>query len=142
MKALSIRQPWAWAILHAGKRIENRSWSLPEAMRNKRVLIHASKGCTRDEYTDAVEYIRSVARMMSVPPLNELPRGAIVGAMSLIGCRPPCDWREAVDWHVPSQHGIELASIMAIAEPIPCKGALGFFNVPAEVEAEIRRRFG
>lgn len=24
--ALSIRQPWAWAILHAGKDIENRDW--------------------------------------------------------------------------------------------------------------------
>lgn len=24
--ALSIRQPWAWAILCAGKDIENRSW--------------------------------------------------------------------------------------------------------------------
>lgn len=22
MKALSIRQPWVWAIMHAGKRIE------------------------------------------------------------------------------------------------------------------------
>ena len=26
MKALSIRQPWAWLILHAGKDIENRDW--------------------------------------------------------------------------------------------------------------------
>lgn len=24
--ALSVRQPWPWAILHAGKDIENRSW--------------------------------------------------------------------------------------------------------------------
>jgi hypothetical protein len=27
MKALSIQQPWAWAIIHAGKRVENRTWS-------------------------------------------------------------------------------------------------------------------
>ena len=26
MKCLSIRQPWAWAIIHAGKDIENRCW--------------------------------------------------------------------------------------------------------------------
>ena len=26
MKALSIRQPWAWAIINAGKDIENRQW--------------------------------------------------------------------------------------------------------------------
>lgn len=24
--ALSVRQPWAWAIIHAGKDIENRTW--------------------------------------------------------------------------------------------------------------------
>jgi hypothetical protein len=27
MKALSIRQPWAWAIIHAGKDVENRTWN-------------------------------------------------------------------------------------------------------------------
>ena len=26
MKALSIRPPWAWAILHAAKDVENRTW--------------------------------------------------------------------------------------------------------------------
>jgi len=26
MLALTIRQPWAHAILHAGKHVENRSW--------------------------------------------------------------------------------------------------------------------
>src|SRR3990167_9411398 len=47
MKALSIRQPWAWLILHAGKDIENRGW--PTSFRG-RFLIHASKGMTRAEY--------------------------------------------------------------------------------------------
>jgi ASCH domain len=27
MKALSIQQPWAWAIIYAGKNIENRTWN-------------------------------------------------------------------------------------------------------------------
>ena len=26
MKALSVRQPWAWAIAAAGKDVENRTW--------------------------------------------------------------------------------------------------------------------
>lgn len=39
--ALSIRQPWAWAILHAGKRIENREWRGGCSYRGP-VLIHAS----------------------------------------------------------------------------------------------------
>lgn len=39
MKALSIRQPWAWLIANGYKDIENRSWRT-----NYRgpVLIHAS----------------------------------------------------------------------------------------------------
>lgn len=27
MKGLSLRQPWAWAVVHAGKTIENRRWN-------------------------------------------------------------------------------------------------------------------
>ncbi|WP_229215634.1 ASCH domain-containing protein [Duganella sp. CY15W] len=41
MKALSIRQPWAWLIVNGYKDIENRSWSTN--VRGK-VLVHASKG--------------------------------------------------------------------------------------------------
>jgi len=26
MRCLSVRQPWAWAIIYAGKTIENRTW--------------------------------------------------------------------------------------------------------------------
>ncbi|MDD5394961.1 MAG: ASCH domain-containing protein [Thiothrix sp.] len=40
MKALSIQQPWAWAILNAGKDIENRDWYTPV---RGRILIHAGK---------------------------------------------------------------------------------------------------
>jgi len=40
LKALSINQPWAWAIIHAGKNVENRKWKT-----NFRgdFLIHAGK---------------------------------------------------------------------------------------------------
>lgn len=33
--ALSIRQPWAWAIVYAGKDIENRTWPTNSAPRWK-----------------------------------------------------------------------------------------------------------
>ena len=26
MKALTLRHPWAWAIVHCGKDVENRTW--------------------------------------------------------------------------------------------------------------------
>ena len=27
--ALSVRQPWTWGIIHAGKPVENRDWRRP-----------------------------------------------------------------------------------------------------------------
>jgi hypothetical protein len=50
MLALSIRQPWAWAIIHAGKDVENRSENM--ARRSERlvgqiILIHAGKSLDR-----------------------------------------------------------------------------------------------
>jgi len=40
MIALSIQQPWAWAIIHGGKDVENRTW--PTKFRG-RFLVHASR---------------------------------------------------------------------------------------------------
>jgi len=59
MIALSVRQPWAWAIIHAGKDIENRSWqAVNHGLRQRgRIAIHAAKGMTRDEYEDAANFI-------------------------------------------------------------------------------------
>jgi hypothetical protein len=29
MKAITVKQPWAWAIIHGGKDIENKRQGLP-----------------------------------------------------------------------------------------------------------------
>jgi len=39
MKAISLQQPWAWAILHAGKDVENRRWN---TRYRGPIAIHAS----------------------------------------------------------------------------------------------------
>ena len=44
-RAISIRPPWAWAVVHAGKDVENRSATAPRQFKSavgQRVLIHAS----------------------------------------------------------------------------------------------------
>jgi hypothetical protein len=40
MKALSIKQPWAWLIVHGYKDIENRTFDSP---RCGRIYVHAGK---------------------------------------------------------------------------------------------------
>ena len=85
MRALSIRQPWAWMILHAGKDIENRDWTTTY---RGRFLIHAGKTCTRRDYAAAVDFaIAAGARLpREILALEELPRGGIVGVAEIVDC--------------------------------------------------------
>lgn len=41
MKALSIRQPWAWLVLKGYKTIECRNWAAPKHMAGQEFLVHA-----------------------------------------------------------------------------------------------------
>lgn len=77
MPALSIRQPWAWLIIH-GKDIENRDWY---TRFRGRCFVHAAKGCTKDEYEDAAYFAKKLG--IEVPPLKDLERGGIVGTVEI-----------------------------------------------------------
>jgi hypothetical protein len=48
MKALSVRQPWAWLIVNNYKPYENRTWSTK--VRGP-ILIHASNAFDKAGYT-------------------------------------------------------------------------------------------
>ena len=121
--ALSVRQPWAWAIIHGGKDVENRDWRKPNpglAFRG-RVALHASSGMTKDEY-DAV-MPRSAP---PIPPAHLLVRGAIIGHVQVMDIiRDPGRDKIKSEWFF-GPVGLMLRDPVAI-EPIPCAGALGFF---------------
>jgi hypothetical protein len=122
MLALSIRQPWPWHILYSGKDIENRNW--PTRVRG-RVLIHASKGMTRDEYEDGQDPLWSRGGpTIELPPLWELPRGGIVGSVEIVDCVEVSDSA----WFV-GRFGFVLRDPKP--QPfVPWPGKLGFFDVP------------
>lgn len=122
MKALSIRQPWAWLILHSGKDIENRSW--PTRFRG-RVLIHASKGMTRAEYEDGQDPLwQSGGPTIELPPIEELARGGIVGSVEIVDCVEQSD----SPWFF-GRFGFVLRDPKPLPF-VPCPGRLGFFDVP------------
>lgn len=147
MKALSLRQPWAWAVLNLGKHVENRRWS---TVFRGDFLIHASKGMTKAEYYDCLEFCREVAgaHVISVfPPLGALERGGIVGAASLVRVIEPCTgrcWESGKDcgtehgWHMPDQYGFVLERVRSSPRFVACKGELGFFDVGADVVSALR----
>jgi hypothetical protein len=128
VKALSIRQPWAWAILHVGKRVENRGWTWAPTWRGW-FLLHAAKGCTRDEYEDAMDDVIDIRPDIAPPRLASLDRGAIVGRARLVAAHHA----SASPWAIPGALHLILADVEALATPIPFKGALGFFGVPYDV---------
>lgn len=127
MRALSIRQPWPWAILFASKSVENRDW---RTTYRGRILLHASKGCTREEYDEARAFFvgRVGLDIGSIPRLEDLPRGAIVGAVTLSGVVSESD----SPWFV-GRFGFVLRDPVALIDPVPCRGDRGIFEVPPEV---------
>lgn len=117
MKAISIKQPWAWLILNAGKDIENREWST--VVRGP-VLIHAGK--SMDEA--GIRFCKQ--RGISLPPLSDLKLGGIVGKVEITGCV-----RQSKSPWFFGTYGFELTNPQTLPFK-PVKGKLKFFEVDYE----------
>lgn len=112
--ALSIQQPWAWAIVHGGKTIENRTW---RTRFRGRFLIHAGQRFD----SDGEGFI--LAKCPHLPGRDQLPRGGIVGVAELVGCVTRSD----SEWFFGP-----IGFILRNARPlpfVPCRGQLGIFEV-------------
>jgi hypothetical protein len=149
MKALSVRQPWGWLIVRPDligaaraaaiatgeiKDIENRTW--PTKLRG-RFLIHASKGMTHAEYDDAKDPLWSCGSpTIELPPFEQLERGGIIGAATIDACIDPAD--RTSKWHAAGQYGFHLIDSKSVPF-IACKGALQFFDVPADIATQLRQ---
>lgn len=130
MKALSIRQPWAWLILYGGKDIENRTW---HTKLRGRFLVHASAGMTRSEYADAYQFFLESGAGQSpfeFPEFASLQRGGIIGSVELVDSVDHSD----SPWYV-GQKGFELRDPRPTPF-IPFKGRLQFFEVPDHLVAD------
>lgn len=134
-KALSIRQPWAWAIVSEGKDVENRDWSTKY---RGPVCIHASKGMSKAEYDDCLDFIDHIKPLDPVGRLSrrarfvngqagEQARGGIVGVADLVDCVEDSD----SPWFM-GRYGFVLKNVRAV-KFIPVKGMLGFFEWRARI---------
>lgn len=145
MRVLTVRQPWAWAIIYGGKDVENRSRNIAGDYRGP-VAIHAGQtvdmaGMTDRNIIGSVAIRRLFAGAGHLSTFKESPRGAIIGVVDLVsvhrcwwaegltGCSP---WAEKGFWH------LALTNARPLVEPIPFKGALGLRTLPVEVEAQIQ----
>jgi len=120
--ALSIRQPWAYLIIHGYKDIENRNWPLPAHMIGQRIYVHAPSKEDHEAYKwlEAKRYFNSIPRFVINFPLVF---SAIIGEVDII----EGTFKSDSPWF-DGNYGFILANPVAYSTPIPCKGRLGFFK--------------
>ena len=125
-RVLSVRQPWAWAIVSGLKPVENRSWS---TRYRGRLLIHA--GTAIDPY--GIQWF--VKQRISLP--SPLPRGAIVGSCDLVAIVDRRLGKGYGKWFF-GPIGWVVNNAHELAKPVAMKGALGLFRPPAAVLRRIK----
>jgi hypothetical protein len=124
MKALSVKNPWAWAIAHGFKTIETRTWAtnyrgpllIVSSLKPDRILLDW--------------FIKETGQHIE----NQIEYGKAIAVVDLLDCRPMtkadqdaalCDvYSGAVSWVLENVRPIE---------SFPQKGQLGLYNVDYEI---------
>lgn len=121
LKALSIQQPWANAIIYGTnvgfKDIENRTWNT--SFRGK-FYVHVGQKIDKE----SIRGFDNLAIYLNNP---DLKTGGIIGIVELEHVFPPNDGINNNLWKIHGQYGFLLRNPQPI-EFIPCKGQLGFFT--------------
>jgi hypothetical protein len=118
MKAISVKNPWAYLICSGKKDIENRSW---QTRYRGRLLIHASAQWDSEG-----------------PPLDIFinpPCSAIIGLVEVADCiqNSPSPWAEEGLWHW------VLKNPVMFEKPIRnIKGNLSLWGFPIEQYSQIK----
>jgi hypothetical protein len=154
MMALTLTQPWASLVAIGAKQWETRSW--PAKFRGS-VAIHAAKGYSAADRELSTSDPYFVEALKVLPFLHAFAvAGRILAVADLTDCRPTSDFWMPGYPHTPTnaivisdreaafgnysegRYAFKLENIRQLT-PIPCKGALGFWSVPSDIEAAIRK---
>jgi hypothetical protein len=132
MMALSIRPAWAWAIIHAGKDVENRS---RRCHYRGRFLVHASLDLTEEDFDKAVRALAAAGEDAIVPRPDEFEVGGFVGSVELVDVAERCE----STWHRPGA----FAWLLRNPRPmpfVPYTGRRSWFHVPDDLVSLSHRR--
>lgn len=150
LKALSLRQPWASLLAVGAKRVETRSGSTQ--LRGE-FAVHAAQAWTAKQQRLCRTEPFAAALARAGLQREELPTGAIIGLAMIEDC---FRFTGADAYHLaggvfalteperafgdftPGRFGFLTSNVRRLAMPVPCRGALGFWTVPPEVEVAVR----
>jgi len=156
IRALTVMQPWAFAIAELGKPVENRTWQT-----NYRGLLAIHAGARADDYASFP--VREADRRYRALKAKALLAGAfppeaarlgfrrVVAVARLAGIHHASECM-AVDgrppralccpWAVHGENHWELPDIWPL-DPVPCHpGKLGLWKFPGDVEEAVRTQLG
>ena len=148
--ALTVRQPWASAIIYGGKDVENRTW---QTGHRGRLLIHAGKAVDWNAPDHAwaaaglVPYRRGAGRQNWTA---SLALGVIIGTVDLTAshldaeCWHLDDHRVAFcsRWAMRDQFHWTLAEPRPFRQPVPANGKLGLWQPDASIADAILEQVG
>ena len=130
-KALSIKNPWAWLIVHGIKDIENRNWKYPPRYRGE-FLIHVGKQMDMRSYTRILDILKQhypqEVRERFILEFPRMKTGGIMGKARIT---------DVVSAHSSPWFEGPMGLVLEDQQPLkfyPCKGQLNFFNVKYPVE--------
>lgn len=112
---LTVKQPWAWAILHADKDVENRSRAINY---RGRLLIHAGQRYA----PEGDEWLASLG--LEAPA--DLPTGCIIGSVQVVGSTR----RSGSRWAMGGFHHWLLEDPQPATTLVSCRGSLGLVRAP------------
>lgn len=131
VRAISLWQPWASAIVVGSKTIETRHWSTKY---RGPIAIHAAKRWAPDQREFA-----SVEFTFGRLP-KRLPFGAVIAVARLVDVLPTDGLKLTVGAldriygnYEPGRFGWLLDDVRELPAPIPYRGGQSFFNVPDEL---------
>jgi hypothetical protein len=162
MKALSLLQPWATLIMLGVKLNETRSWSTKH---RGPLAIHASAGKPAGArlVAETDPYIKAALEKHGLT-FDTLPRGQVLGTCELVEVariveefKKPMDGAPYIDPYqlytenpseyaagdyTPGRYAWLLSEVVVLETPIPCKGSLSLWEVPADVLNQVAKEGG
>lgn len=142
MRILTVRQPWAWALIYGGKDIENRSRNIAGSYRGP-VGIHAGVG-PYVKFTPAGQALRDAH---GTEVSTTLHYGAVIGVVDLENVVAPehcpdADGATCSPWCIPGHHHLWVANPRPLRTPVPATGRLGLWTPDEQllvaIEEQIR----
>lgn len=134
LPALTIRQPWGWAIVHAGKRVENRCWRVRY---RGPLAIHVGQGA---DMADAATVAHVAGVDLRTVREGARVRGAVIAVARLADICSAQEFGRSCDcgpWAAYGQHHWRLEGVRPLADPVPCGGARGLWALPPRIRDQV-----